>query len=134
MSLHQHGTCTLHHIKHALGIADFGDRRAQTYVTALIADRHFPPPLPSLFKRQLTNAVTRNSRWLRAPVDHWFDDQLPPDTHTALDAASMRDAATRMDARAGNLQLVAGTTVDRRHEARSANISPVNQQRSGKDA
>jgi hypothetical protein len=96
-------TCTLAYIKRQLGRGDFGDRRMCTYVRALIAGEGFPPPLPCLIKRELTREVTPKSRWIRASVDAWIEDFLPPANAAAVDRAAMAAAAEEMDRAAGNL-------------------------------
>lgn len=98
-------TCDLTYIRRRLGRQGWGDRRTCTLVQQLVDHRQFPAPFPSTQgkARELTDAVTGNSTWLRAAVDQWFDGYLTPAAGAALDAAAMAQAAQDMDARAGQL-------------------------------
>lgn len=96
-------TCTLGYICTALGRISYGERRRCAYVRQLIAHHGFPRPLPTLHRRQLTSDVVASSRWLRAAVDNWLEDFLPPDAAAALDSEAQRVAAAAMDNAAANL-------------------------------
>lgn len=96
-------TCTLWYIQNRLGRSDYGERRMVTYVTLLIREHDFPPPLPTLRRGILTRDVVARSRWIRTAVDAWLEDFLPPANAEALDKAARRAAADDMDEAARNL-------------------------------
>lgn len=96
-------TCTLAYIKRQLGRGDYGDRRMCTFVKALIAAEGFPPPLPCMIRRKLTREVTPKSSWIKASVDAWVEDFLPPANAAAVDRLAMAAAAADLDAAAANL-------------------------------
>lgn len=101
-------TCSLWYIRRELGRHDYSDRRMVGYVTALIRELGFPPPLPSMVKKELTTSVTQHSHWLRSSVDAWLNDFLPPANAASVDRAAQAAAATEMDAAAHGLRLVRG--------------------------
>lgn len=102
-SAEEEPTYTLWQIRRQLGRGDYGDRRMVTYVAKLISTQGFPPPLPSLVKRNLTREVTPNSRWIKSAVDAWILDFLPPTNAAAVDRVAMAAAAAEMDRAAGQL-------------------------------
>jgi len=103
-------TCNLWYIRRQLGRFEYGDRRMVSYVTRLIEQAAFPPPLPTLSTRsaELITAVTPHSRWLRVAVDAWLADFLPPAAQVAVDRAAQAAAAAAMDHAAGQLTLIRG--------------------------
>ncbi len=102
--------CTIFYIRRELGRQDYGDRRLVSYVQQLIVDHGFPPPLPAARKGRagLSTDVCMESRWIRAAVDAWIADWLPPDSGAALIRADKTAAAEEMDAAALHLQVVTG--------------------------
>lgn len=101
------------YIRQRLGRTDFKNRRIVQYVSLLVRDKGFPPPLPSMVRNELTEDVTMKSQWFRHAVDAWIDDFLPPDNAMSVDTAAKAAAALDMDAAAAglggrNLRLVAG--------------------------
>lgn len=103
-------SCTLGFIKRRLG-ATMSDKRMCAYVTELISKKGFPEPMPAFRCGQLIEHVIPHSRWVRAGVEVWFDNYLPPEAHAAIDAASRAAAADDMDQAAtglGKLRLVGG--------------------------
>lgn len=99
-------TVSIHYIKRHTGTERLKDKALVAYVEALIAAHAFPPPLPCPVKGQgATTAVRLDSRWRRAAVDLWLDDQLPPATSASLDDRAAAEAADVMDARAAALGL-----------------------------
>lgn len=98
-------SCTIWYIRRRLGRTDYGVDRLATLIDGLIEQYGFPPPLPYLRSGKLVQDVTDKASWLRAAVDQWLIDFLPPDAGAALDAQARREAADAMDARAANLQL-----------------------------
>lgn len=86
-----------------------------SYIADLITNCGFPKPLPLRIRdrntgeHRISTHVQRASRWQRAAVDQWFEDQLPPGTG-AGDAAEQRAGEAIMDerARAIGLHLVDG--------------------------
>jgi hypothetical protein len=80
------------------------------YLRGLIADCSFPAPLPLRIRdrdtraTRMTTDVQRASRWLRAAVDQWFEDQLPPGTGSG-DVAEQRAGEQIMDERAAAIGL-----------------------------
>lgn len=115
-------TVSIFWLKRALCPESFRDRRLVAYLTLLIDQHDFPPPLPSLVRlkrepgargiaspsQRLTSDVTMNSRWRRDAVDVWLADFLPPDAAAALDGRARAVAAAEMDAAAGHLHLIQG--------------------------
>lgn len=111
-------TVSAHWVASQLGCADFGAHRLKQYLSMLIGQQDFPPPLPALVSGnsravpsrppRLEQSVTSNSRWRRVAVQAWLEDFLPPANAAQLDAQAMRAAADDMDASAGNLRLVSG--------------------------
>lgn len=114
-------TVSIWWLQRQLGKRDYKDRRLVSYLTLLIDELGFPPPLPDLvldrrpadggdrpLAHSVTRKVTTNSRWRRDAVDAWLEDYLPPDNAAALDARARAGAADDMDRNAGNLRLVAG--------------------------
>lgn len=116
----QRPTVSIFWLKRALCPHRFGDKRLQSYITLLIEEKGFPPPLPALVTRRrtgkgvkraadsLAEQVTMNSRWRRAAVEAWLEDFLPPDNAAAVQARSARAAASDMDSAASHLRLVDG--------------------------
>ncbi|WP_068090936.1 hypothetical protein [Novosphingobium rosa] len=108
-------SCDLAYITRALGLPLMGSRALIARIDALIAQRGFPKPLPSMRRRrpgeatgQLTDEVTTRSTWLVAAVTAWLDNYMPPSAQAAVDAASIRAAAIEMDGNARRLKLVGG--------------------------
>lgn len=101
-------TCTIWQIRLMLGRGDYGDRRIVAYLTGLVADFGFPPPLPHEKRGRVISGVTISSRWLRNAVDAWIDDFLPPDAAAAIDRAAQAAAADEMDGAAFGLKLIRG--------------------------
>lgn len=97
--------CTIWYIRRRLGRLDYGIDRLTTLLKGLIDSHGFPPPLPYLRANQLVQDVSDKASWIRAVVDQWLIDFLPPEGAAALDAQARRAAAEEMDARAANLQL-----------------------------
>jgi hypothetical protein len=105
------GTYDIRQIAAKLGYARRDHRALRGFVTALIDQRGFPAPLPSLARGPellITDGVTSHSKWLAPAVDAWLDNFLPPAAALALDAAARRAAAQDMDHAATTLRLVAG--------------------------
>lgn len=103
-------TCNLQWICRQLGEAG-SDAAKITYVRGLIDEHGFPRPLPHLAhggKVSLDIHAIR-SQWIRAGVEAWIADFLPPAGAAALDAAAQRAAAADMDNAALHLRLVGGT-------------------------
>lgn len=98
-------TCTLSYVCYHLGRSDYGDRRRITYVRKLVETYGFPKPLPTLSRgcAELTQDVVAHSRWLRAAVDQWLRDFLPPEAAAGIDAEAKALAAAEMDAAAQGL-------------------------------
>ena len=104
-------TVGIWYIRRRLGRKDYKDRRIVRYVSLLVAEKGFPPPLPCLKGNTLVDEVTTSSEWLRPAVDAWLDDFLPPDNQMSLDRVAQAEAAAEMDRAAaslGNLRLIAG--------------------------
>lgn len=101
-------TCTIWYVKRELGRSDFGDSRLCAYLQALIDQRGFPKPLPTFHRGQLTDEVRISSKWIRADVERWLHDFLPPATTAALDRAALEAAAADMDSAAAGLRLIQG--------------------------
>lgn len=101
-------TVSLHWICRQLGFSGSHEARKR-YVSGLIQAEGFPHPLPHLAHGgRVSRAIhPARSQWLRAGVDAWLADFLPPAGHAALDAAAERAAAADMDGAA--LRLVGGT-------------------------
>lgn len=99
-------TCTARWIARALGVPKYGDRRLATYLQRLVDSQGFPEPLPSLRGQELTEDATADSRWIRAAVEAWFQDRLPPAVIAAMGTADREAAIDDMDAAANNLHLV----------------------------
>lgn len=91
------------YIRQRLGRTDFGNRRIMQYVSLLVRDKGFPPPLPSMVRGALTEDVTMKSQWFRHAVDAWLDDFLPPDNTMSVDAVAKAAAALDMDEAAASL-------------------------------
>ncbi|PNU05824.1 hypothetical protein [Novosphingobium guangzhouense] len=105
------GTVSIHYIRRRLGRIDFKDRRIVQYVTLLVRDKGFPPPLPDMVRGHLVEDVTMKSQWLRNAVDAWLNDFLPPDNAISVDNAAKDAAAHEMDQAAaclGNFRLIRG--------------------------
>ena len=103
-------TCNLQWICNQLG-HDGSEARQVAYVAGLIAEEGFPRPFPHLAHG---GGLSRDihptrSQWLRAGVEAWLADFLPPAGAAAIDAAAQRAAAAEMDDMAGKLRLVGGT-------------------------
>ncbi|MBT0667008.1 hypothetical protein HT136_01330 [Novosphingobium profundi] len=113
MSYHSHihteaSTIGIYAIAKALGRSDYKARRLVSYVSALVREASFPPPLPVLVAQRLEHGVTLKSQWQRDAVDAWLDNFLPPDNALAVDQAAKNAAAAEMDQAAMGLRLVAG--------------------------
>lgn len=97
-------TWTMAAIARMLGVHYRSERWQRAYLTQLIANAHFPKPLPTMHRGALvTDVVPRRSRWLPAAVSAWIGGQLPSE---ALEAQATQDAdaaADRLDAAADNL-------------------------------
>jgi hypothetical protein len=107
-SLSQGPTCDIIYLRRELGRTDYSDRRMLAYVRLLIASAGFPAPLPMDRGGQLVTDPTPRSRWLRAAVDAWLENQLPPDGAALAERRAAAEAADKMDRRASNLRLVRG--------------------------
>lgn len=106
-----HETVGILYIRRRLGQYTYGAGRLCTFVTLLVRDKGFPPPLPLLLHGELTDAVTMKSQWFRHAVEAWLSDFLPPDNAMSVDRAAKAAAAADMDAAAaqlGKLRLVVG--------------------------
>jgi hypothetical protein len=107
-------TVTFHWLRRTVCPDGFKDGRALTYITLLIDQRGFPPPLPTMVlgrgekPSRLVDGVCSASMWSRAAVEAWLDDQLPPGTAAAIDRRAQAAAATEMDGAAFHLQLING--------------------------
>ncbi|MED5545645.1 MAG: hypothetical protein VYD90_10365 [Pseudomonadota bacterium] len=95
-------------IAQRLGRGDYKSRRLVRYMTALVREAGFPPPLPCLVGQHLEHGVTMKSQWQRDAVDAWLDNFLPPDNALACDQAAKTAAAAEMDQAAAGLRLVVG--------------------------
>lgn len=78
------------------GIFDVAGRLGQAHrrpnficktIDLLIEERGFPQPFPLLRGAVLQERVFADSRWPRAAVEAWFNDQLPPAAR-ALDSTA----------------------------------------------
>lgn len=99
------------YIRQRLGRQDFKNRRIIQYVTLLMRDKGFPPPLPSMVGGRLTDDVTIKSQWFRNAVDAWLGDFLPPDNAASVDKVAQQAAAHEMDQAAaslGNFKVIRG--------------------------
>ena len=112
-------TCTLYWICKQLGFHGSDVRRVR-YVSALIAERGFPAPLPhEKVGGGISDEVSAmRSQWLRIGVENWLGDYLPPGASAALTAAEASAAAADMDAaahrlNAGCVRIVAGTQFEK---------------------
>lgn len=98
------GGVSLWYIATRAGIADRSDNWVLNYARMLVANNHFPAPLPYYgLSGKTRDGIHFGSRWIRAAVDAWFDGLMPP--HLALvanDTATARDAHL-LDQRAGQL-------------------------------
>lgn len=102
-------TCTIHYVQRELGEGQLSDKRLCAYLRKLIAEYHFPRPLPTVVRGGAVTAdVHPRSKWIRDAVDAWLAGWIPPDCAATLDARAMASAATDMDAAAQNLRLVGG--------------------------
>lgn len=107
-------TCSFHRVTHLLGCSAHSDARACKFITALIADEGFPPPLPhhrhggSKGGPGIERGVAPRSMWIRAAVLQWLEDSLTPAITAGLDAAARSAAASEMDAAASGLYLIDG--------------------------
>lgn len=103
-------TCNLQWICRQLGHQG-SDASKVAYVGGLIMARGFPQPLPHLAHggKIGIGIHPQRSQWIRAGVEAWLADFLPPSAGAALDAAAQRAAAADMDKAALNLRLVGGT-------------------------
>lgn len=118
MSLHSlmkpaadEGTVGIIYLRRRLGQDDYKERRLVNYISKLVKECGFPPPLPALKGTRLVHEVNMGSKWIRAAVEAWLDDFLPPDNAMSMDRAAMAAAASDMDAAAanlGNLRVIAG--------------------------
>lgn len=91
-------TCNLQWICKQLG-HDGTDASKVAYIGGLIMAFDFPKPLPHLAHGGFISPgihATR-SQWVRAGVEAWLADYLPPAGAVALDAAAQRAAAADMD-------------------------------------
>jgi len=103
-------TCTLYWICTKLGARGSDDAR-KAYIEGLIETHGFPKPLPHLKHGGgiSTDIHPIRSQWIRAGVEHWLGDYLPPAACAALGEHAEAAAAAEMDAAAGRLHLVGGT-------------------------
>lgn len=103
-------TCNLSWICRQLGHKG-SDASKVAYVGGLIMAHGFPKPMPHLAHGGFISVGIHptRSQWLRAGVEEWLADFLPPSGAAALDAAAARAAAADMDRNAMNLRLVGGT-------------------------
>lgn len=103
-------TCNLHWIARQLGCAGESDAHKIRYVDQLIAHFGFPRPLPHLAHggRVATTIHPVRSQWIRAGVEAWLADFLPPAGADAIDAAARRAAADEMDSAALGLKQLGG--------------------------
>lgn len=78
------------------------------YVRLLIANDHFPTPLPYYgFNKRKRQGIGLHSRWNRTAVDAWFDGFIPPHlVPVANDRDAGRDAGI-LDQRADELATAA---------------------------
>ncbi|OYX62715.1 MAG: hypothetical protein B7Y88_13765 [Sphingomonadales bacterium 32-64-17] len=108
-------TVTLSWVRRQLGRTKYGERRIIAYLSLLIDQQGFPPPLPELnlvrdgsAAHTLTSEVRATSIWPRKAVLAWLDDYLPPANAAQVDEMARRDAAADMDSAAGTLRVVQG--------------------------
>lgn len=101
-------TCTAAWICRQLGQSG-SEAALVDYLERLIAERGFPRPFPHrAHGGKLVDAVHfQRSRWIRAGVEQWLSDYLPPAAAAALDQAAEAAAAAEMDRAA--LRLIGGT-------------------------
>lgn len=86
-----------------LGV-DHRPRRWQLrYLTRLIDGQGFPAPLPTLVGERLIEFAHGASRWMRDPVDQWFDDRHGDDDAPIGGAMAMRAGQRDMDDAAGRI-------------------------------
>lgn len=91
-------------IARMLGVNHRSERWQRAYFQQLIANAHFPKPLPTMHRGALvTDVVPRRSRWLPAAVTAWIGGQLPAEAHEAAESQAATEAADRLDAAADNL-------------------------------
>lgn len=104
----QQGGVSLWYIANRAGCSNRSGAWIVNYVRLLIANDHFPPPLPyyglNARKRQ---GLGLHSRWNRVAVDAWFDGFIPPHlVPVANDREATRDAHL-LDQRADELAAAA---------------------------
>jgi hypothetical protein len=86
-------TYDIHYIARRMGQGHASQNWQVAYLTKLIAARGFPAPLPVMHGDEIVDRILpRKSRWLREPVDAWFDGQIPPEALPAIDAAEAAEA------------------------------------------
>lgn len=97
---------------HTVGIYDIAGRLGQAHrrpaylcrtIDALIAERDFPAPFPLLKGGELSTAAHTDSKWARAAVDAWFDNNLPPAARAAVDLAERVEVNSRLNRNLHNL-------------------------------
>ncbi|TCM42074.1 hypothetical protein [Novosphingobium sp. ST904] len=104
-------TVDIWYLRRRLGVTQFKSTRLKRYLSLLISEKSFPPPLPAMVGHVLRNDVTVTSQWIRNSVEAWLDNFLPPENAAQADQTAMRAAALDMDANAGNLRLIRGGKV-----------------------
>jgi hypothetical protein len=100
----QQGGVSLWYIATRAGVSDKSGDWLLNYVRLLIANEHFPKPLPYFgLNERRRQGVGLHSRWIRTAVDAWFDGFLPPHLVTVTDDRNAARDAHLLDARAGEL-------------------------------
>ncbi|MEV4934399.1 hypothetical protein [Sphingobium sp. LSP13-1-1.1] len=91
-------------IARMLGVNHRSERWQRAYFNQLIANAHFPKPLPTMHRGELVrDVVPRRSRWLPAAVTAWIGGQLPSEAAEQLASEEATAAANRLDAAADSL-------------------------------
>ena len=105
-------------IRRMTGHARKGEASLVRYVTGLIDNHGFPPPLP-LFRNggEIETGVASDSKWLRAAVMEWFEGFLPPTLCDALSDEAEEQAAAALDAAAASFGRKLSSTCDQRNAA-----------------
>ncbi|MBN8848175.1 MULTISPECIES: hypothetical protein [unclassified Sphingomonas] len=80
-------TCGIYDVAGRLGQAHRQPHYICKTIDRLIEQRGFPHPFPLLRGEAMLERVLADSRWPRAAVEAWFNDQLPPAAR-ALDCAA----------------------------------------------
>lgn len=105
----QQGGVSLWYIATRAGVSDRSANWLLNYVRLLIANEHFPAPLPYYgLNEKRRRGINNHSRWNRVAVDAWFDGFLPPHLVTVVEDRRAEIEAHLLDQRAGALGASAG--------------------------